>query len=110
MSTVQLANEVQRYMTGVVSPQEQARLGKADLHLSRQQQQAISLAYSESFRKGMVAATAVSGVAILLAIGAYRPNRLPLLEQRQILIDEEIAQRAASHGTETQEEDVKQQS
>ncbi|KAI9163752.1 Multidrug resistance protein 3 [Paramyrothecium foliicola] len=100
MSTVQLAIEVEKYMKGIVSPEDRARLGKADVQLSMEQQRAITLAYSESFRKGMMVATIVSGTAAILALGAYRRHRTGLAEQRQKLMDDEIAYRAAKREAE----------
>ncbi|KAF4507046.1 hypothetical protein G6O67_005722 [Ophiocordyceps sinensis] len=82
-STIFVHAEAKRYFAGILTERERATLGRDGYTLSSEQWEAIHLAYSESFRKGMVAAAAVSGAAVLLTLGGYQRRRGGFEDQRQ---------------------------
>ncbi|PNY24912.1 Multidrug resistance protein 3 [Tolypocladium capitatum] len=85
-STVFMHIETNRYLAGVLTAHERMTLGKEGSDLSNEQWEAVHVAYSEAFRKGMVAATVFSGAAIVLTLGGYRRDRRGVEEQRRALM------------------------
>lgn len=61
-------------------------MGRGPEPLSSEQWRAIRITYSEAFQKGMIAAAAVSCVAIILTLGGYRRAPKSIEEQRRALI------------------------
>lgn len=89
-STVFVHAEESRYLDGVPAAQEKVMVGRAGARLSSEQRDAVHLAYSQAFRKGMIAAAAVSGVAVLLTLGGYHRNRTGVAaKQARMLADEQ---------------------
>ena len=75
MSTVLLHHEISKRLVGVVSPHGLSTPGGGLTHLSPSERDAVSTAYSQVFRKGMVSASVVSAVAVLSALGGNRRER-----------------------------------
>ncbi|POR37397.1 Multidrug resistance protein 3 [Tolypocladium paradoxum] len=85
-STVFVHTEANRYLAGVLTAHERMTLGGEGTHLSDEQWEEVHVAYSEAFRKGMIAAAVVSGAAVLLTLGGYRRDRRGVEEQRRALM------------------------
>ncbi|KAM4055668.1 major facilitator superfamily protein [Hirsutella rhossiliensis] len=105
-STIFVHAEARKYLTGILTERERVMLGRDGYPLSNEQWEAIHLAYSEAFRKGMVAAAAVSGAAVLLTLGGYRRSRQGFEDQRQAPVQADGSNEAYETGT--RERDVAQ--
>jgi hypothetical protein len=86
-------------LSGLLTPQQQATLGQGGAPLSPEQRSAVHRAFSEAFHNDMVAAAAISGAAVLVVLGTYRRRRMLVADQKQALVQEEIARRLAEHNT-----------
>ncbi|CAL5868750.1 uncharacterized protein PFLUO_LOCUS2977 [Penicillium psychrofluorescens] len=93
-STVFLNLKSSELLSGLLTPQEQATLGRGGAPLSSEQRSAVHRAFSEAFHNDMVAAAAVSGVSVLVVLGAYRRGRMLLADQKKARVQEEIARRS----------------
>lgn len=54
---------------------------------------AVRQVYADSFQQDMKVGSILSGVAILISLGAYRRNRISIEEQRQLHIKTEMERR-----------------
>ncbi|KAF4971180.1 hypothetical protein FSARC_1902 [Fusarium sarcochroum] len=81
------------YLTGVLTPYEQATVGGSDTHLSNSQWMAVRYTYAEAFKMEMKVATALAACAVLVTFGAFRKQRLLIDEQRAAVVAEEAARR-----------------
>jgi hypothetical protein len=70
-STWFLQSQVNDHLVGLLSPHELATLGGGGLGLSQEQRTAVQYVYSEAFKHGMVSATIVAGVGILVTFLAF---------------------------------------
>lgn len=77
-STIFVHMEASRHLAGILSSQDRATLGRAGTRLSSEQWDLVRVSYSEAFKKGMIAAAAISGAAVILTVGGYRHERRPL--------------------------------
>ncbi|PHH85924.1 hypothetical protein CDD83_10985 [Cordyceps sp. RAO-2017] len=71
-STIFVHAETRKHLSGILTERESVMLGRDGNALSRQKWEAIHVAYSEAFRKGMISAAVVSGIAIFLTLSGYR--------------------------------------
>ncbi|KAJ4257466.1 hypothetical protein NW762_008590 [Fusarium torreyae] len=81
------------YLTGVLTPYEQATIGGSNTHLSNSQWMAVRYTYAEAFKMEMKVATALAACAVLSTFGAFRKKRLVIDEQRAAVVVEEAARR-----------------
>lgn len=72
-----------RLLTGLISQSELASLQTSAESFSPQQLQALRLAYSDAFRETMQVCTAVSGLAMLVALSSFRRKPLWTVQQRR---------------------------
>ena len=94
-STAVLNDEIRQHLLGVLGPGELATLGDGKMLLSPEQKRAVQLTYSRAFQRAMIAAVASAGVSVLLTGGLFRRKRVSVREQRQALLDAEVARRRA---------------
>ncbi|RDA92179.1 hypothetical protein CP533_5621 [Ophiocordyceps camponoti-saundersi (nom. inval.)] len=73
-STVLVHAEARKYLTGILTEEQRASKQKLGNKLSELQWKAIRHVNTRAFSKGMIAASAVSGVAVLLALIAVCPR------------------------------------
>ena len=92
-STIFLNTKASELLSELLTPQEQATLGRGGAPLSSEQRSAVHRAFSEAFHNDMVAAAAVSGTAVLVVLGAYRRGRMLVADQKKTRFQEEIARR-----------------
>ncbi|KAL2855791.1 major facilitator superfamily domain-containing protein [Aspergillus pseudodeflectus] len=96
-STIFLNAKSREHLTGVLTPDELDTLGHSDgAPLSWEKRRAVHRAFSEAFHNDMVAAVAVSGVAVLVVLlGAYRRGkRMRVEDQKMARVREEMARRS----------------
>lgn len=103
MSTALVDQQVRKHLSGL-TPDEQSAIESDRTNLSTGEKQALATAYSNAFHDGMLAAVAVSGVAVLLTLGSYRRGgRRVINEQRQALMADEMRRRAVQRGASVQD-------
>lgn len=93
MSSAVLAAHEKAQLAGVVPPTALANLQDADL--TEAQYAAVRKTYNDAFTETMKVCAIVAGIGILLTLGTYSRDRVPLLEQRNQQIQAEIARRMA---------------
>lgn len=97
-SSVILNNKSRDYLTGILSPQQQATLGHG-AELSTEQTAAVHITFSEAFHVDMLAALGVSVAAVVIVLLGYQRGRTVVAERRQILFQEEMQRRMRMAGT-----------
>lgn len=93
MSSAVLAAHEKAQLTGIVPSTALANLQDADL--TEAQYSAVRKTYNDAFTETMKVCAIVAGIGILLTLGTYSRNRVPLLEQRNQQIQAETARRMA---------------
>ncbi|RCI09029.1 hypothetical protein L249_4913 [Ophiocordyceps polyrhachis-furcata BCC 54312] len=74
-STILVHTEARKYLVGILTEEERAAKGRLGNKLSEFQWKAIRHVHTSAFSRGMVAASTVSGAAVLLALIAVRPRK-----------------------------------
>ncbi|KAF4438994.1 hypothetical protein F53441_12676 [Fusarium austroafricanum] len=92
-SSALLNEKSSQYLSGVLTPYEQATIGGSDTHLSDIQWSAVRYTYADAFNVEMKVATAVAACSVISALGAFRKERLLVAEQRGAIVQEEAARR-----------------
>jgi hypothetical protein len=90
-SSALLNEKSTNYLTGVLTPYEQATVGSSSTHLSNAQWSAVRYTYADAFKVEMKIATAVAACSVISAFGAFRKQRLLIAEQRAVVVAQEAA-------------------
>ncbi|KIL86871.1 hypothetical protein FAVG1_10127 [Fusarium avenaceum] len=90
-SSALLNEKSTNYLTGVLTPYEQATVGSSSTRLSNTQWSAVRYTYADAFKVEMKIATAVAGCSVISAFGAFRKQRLLIAEQRAVVVAQEAA-------------------
>ncbi|CAJ0550521.1 Ff.00g104510.m01.CDS01 [Fusarium sp. VM40] len=90
-SSALLNEKSTNYLTGVLTPYEQATVGSSSTRLSNTQWSAVRHTYADAFKVEMKIATAVAACSIISAFGAFRKQRLLIAEQRAVVVAQETA-------------------
>lgn len=91
MSSAVLAVQQRAQLAGMVSPSELQNLGS--MSMTEAQRAAVRKTYNDSFTTTMKVCAIVAGIGILLTLGTLRRGRVPLLQQREKAVQEEIERR-----------------
>lgn len=93
MSSAVLASQQRAQLAGIVSA---SALQELDFtKLSNDQMTAIRKTYNDSFTQTMRVSAIVAGIGVLLTMGTFSRDRLPLNQHRDRQVREEIARRQA---------------
>jgi hypothetical protein len=95
-STAILGTKIRGELSAMLSPGQLSSFQGGSASLTPDQLAAVRRAYADAFQENMGVAAAVSGLATLLTLMAYRRNRLTLDERRKEQIREEIERHRAS--------------
>lgn len=93
MSSAILASQQRAQLVGTIPPSALEDLDSAKL--SDAQMAAIRKTYNDSFTETMRVCAIVAGIGVVLTMGTYSRDRLPLVEQRDRQVGEEISRRQA---------------
>lgn len=93
MSSAVLAAQEKAQLAGIVPSTALANLQAANL--TEAQYAAVRKTYNDAFTETMKVCAIVAGIGILLSMGTYARDRVPLLEQRKQQVEAEIARRIA---------------
>lgn len=69
-------------LPGIVTEEELANLQTAARHFTITQLEALRQAYSDAFNENLRVCAIVSGISILVTLGAFRRHTQPILERR----------------------------
>ncbi|KAF4806023.1 Efflux pump FUS6 [Colletotrichum siamense] len=92
-STAILGTHMREELAGVLGPDQLSTITGAGTSLTEAQAMAVRQVYADSFQQDMKVGAILSGVAILISLGAYRRNRISIEEQRQLHIKTEMERR-----------------
>lgn len=98
MSSAVLAGQQRAHLAGVVPLSVLQDLGSPN-QLTEAQLAVVRKTYNDSFTETMKVCAIVAGIGVLITMGTLRRDRLPLLEQRQQMVQREIARRRAEKET-----------
>lgn len=93
MSSAVLAAQEKVQLDGIVPSTALADLQNANL--TDAQYAAVRKTYNDAFTETMRVCAIVAGIGILITMGTYSRNRVPLTEQRKQQVQAEIARRIA---------------
>lgn len=93
MSSAALAAHQKAQLAGIVPSTALANL--QDAALTEAQYAAVRKTYNDAFTETMKVCAIVAGIGVLLTLGTYSRDRLPLLEQRHQQIQAETVRRMA---------------
>lgn len=95
MSSAVLAVQQRSQLAGIVSSSELSNLQASGSVLTQAQYAAIRKTYNDSFTETMKVCAIVAGIGVVLTVGTYRRNRVPLKAQRDQQVHKEIERRRA---------------
>ncbi|KUI68292.1 hypothetical protein VM1G_04146 [Cytospora mali] len=95
MSSAVLAVQQRSQLAGIVSPSALSNLQNSGSSLTPAQYAAIRKTYNDSFTETMKVCAIVAGIGVLLTLGTYRRDRVPLHAQREQQVRDEIERRRA---------------
>ncbi|KAF9769689.1 hypothetical protein IL306_012854 [Fusarium sp. DS 682] len=90
-SSALLNEKSSQYLSGVLTPYEQATVGGSNTYLTDAQWSAVRYTYADAFQVEMKVATAVAACSVISAFGAFRKGHLLIAEQRNVVVREEEA-------------------
>lgn len=96
MSSAVLALQQRNQLAGVIDPSKLGKLSQDMVkNLPEVQQAAIRKTYNDSFTEAMKVCAVVAGIGILITMGTYRRDRVPIQKQREQTVCDEIRRRRA---------------
>lgn len=96
MSSAILALQQRTQLAGVIDPAVLGTLNQTTIEsMPQAQQTAIRKTYNDWFTETMKVCAIAAGIGILLTMGTYRRGRVPMQEQREETVRQEIQRRRA---------------
>lgn len=95
MSSAVLAAQQTSQLAGIVSPSALSSLQSSGSSLTPAQYAAIRKTYNDSFKETMQVCAIVASIGVLVTMGTYRRQRVPLHAQREQQVRDEIERRRA---------------